>query len=106
VSHWKTIVSEERSGTPVDWLRESDSSIIELFCSCPVQVAASRFAARHRHPGHLDSYRTDADVLNWMSHYQKGLPLGLGELITVDASDQLDFDELQVQISDILDVST
>lgn len=33
-------------------------SILEVYCDCPIEVAAARFAARTRHPGHLDHLRT------------------------------------------------
>lgn len=39
-------------------LRAISSSLVEVFCDCPVELAAARFAARRRHPGHLDQLRS------------------------------------------------
>lgn len=105
VSHWKGKTSGEMSGTTVDWLAESDISVVELFCSCPVHIAASRFKTRKRHPGHLDGSRSEEEIVDWMSQYQKGLPLGLGELITVCSTQAPDLDNLQHQISAILNIN-
>ena len=38
-------------------LHAISDSLVEVFCDCPVDVAAARFAARDRHPGHLDRIR-------------------------------------------------
>jgi len=80
-------------------LRALAPSLVEVFCDCPVDVAAARFAARERHPGHLDRLRTaeeHEDGIRRMRESFRG-PLGVGEpVITVDTSGALD-DELLVE---------
>jgi predicted kinase len=74
-------------------LRALSSSLVEVFCDCPVDIAAARFAARRRHRGHLDRLRTaeeHEDGIRRMRETFRG-PLGLSEpVITVDTSGALD----------------
>ena len=44
--------------TAPDRLRPIADSVVEVFCDCPIEVAAARFTTRRRHPGHLDRLRT------------------------------------------------
>lgn len=90
VSHWKIAEKNSDSGTPTDWLNRRFSSIVELYCSCPIETATDRFRARARHPGHLDNQKSKDEITNWMSSYQQGLPLGLGTLVTA-MTDRHDF---------------
>lgn len=43
-------------------LRAINSSVVEVFCECPFEIAAERFDARGRHPGHLDRHRSLEEV--------------------------------------------
>ena len=70
-------------------LRAITSSLVEVFCDCPVEVAAARFAARRRHPGHLDQLRSPEEheegIRRTRETYQG--PLRLSEpIVTVDTS--------------------
>lgn len=94
----------ESSGTAVlvNWwnhdsapsrLRAISSSLVEVHCDCPVEVAAARFAARRRHPGHLDQLRSpqeDEEGIRRMREPYRG-PLRLSEpVVTVDTGRPLD----------------
>jgi hypothetical protein len=51
------------SGTHTGWLSQLSDHVINLHCSCAPEVAAARFTQRTRHPGHLDSGVSEAEVL-------------------------------------------
>ncbi len=85
ISHWRPSGYHAGSGTPVDWLAATWSRVVELFCDCPVDVAANRFVNRERHPGHLDRSRSYEEILQWLANYRHYLPLSLGPLETLDA---------------------
>ena len=61
VSHWRLPGMREHSGTPMDWLAPYD--LVNIHCVCPPELAAARFGARTRHPGHLDARRTHEELL-------------------------------------------
>jgi predicted kinase len=74
-------------------LASAAESLVEVHCKCPVEVAASRFALRERHPGHLDRFRTaeehEAGIRRLRESYRG--PLGLeGPLVVVDTSGPVD----------------
>lgn len=73
-------------------LRAISPSLVEVFCDCPVEVAAARFAARRRHPGHLDELRSPEEHdegIRRMRETYRG-PLRLSEpVVTVDTSRQI-----------------
>jgi predicted kinase len=70
---------------------------LEVHCACDPAVAAERFRARVRHPGHLDPVLTDAEVAERVAvarrRYPGPLRLG-GPLITVDTASPVDLDAL------------
>ncbi|MFC7358807.1 AAA family ATPase [Nocardioides astragali] len=74
-------------------LRAISSSLLEVHCDCPVEIAAERFAARRRHPGHLDQFRSPEEHeegIRRMRETYRG-PLGLSDpVLTVDTSHPLD----------------
>ncbi|MFC9703317.1 AAA family ATPase [Streptomyces sp. NPDC056943] len=55
------------------------ASLVEVHCACDTALAAERFRARERHPGHLDreltADRLDERFAAWAAHPG---PLGLG----------------------------
>jgi hypothetical protein len=53
VSWWRHPLSLSESGTPTGWLAALGGVQVELYCRCDPAIAAQRFAARRRHPGHL-----------------------------------------------------
>ncbi len=86
VSHWRPRGSDSTSGTPCEWVSEAFDRIVELFCDCPVEVAAARFGERLRHPGHLDATRSPSQTEDWLRACARRLPLGIGQLVRVDTT--------------------
>lgn len=88
-------------------LRDTATSIVEVFCECSTDVAAARFASRVRHPGHHDGSRTAAEIQRSFD----GLPgtarepLGLGPVVRVATEGVLDADELVDQVRSALDAT-
>jgi predicted kinase len=60
VSHWRVPGMRKNSGTSLAWL---DGHLINVHCVCAPEIAAARFVARKRHPGHLDANRTYDELL-------------------------------------------
>jgi shikimate kinase len=87
--------------TAPDRLRLIADSVVEVFCDCSIEVAAARFAARQRHPGHLDSLRTPEEHAEGIRHlresYRGPLRLG-GSLITVNTERPVDVDALLTDV--------
>lgn len=83
--------------TAPDRLRSISHSVVEVFCDCPVEVAATRFATRQRHPGHLDGLRTpdehEEGIRRLRESYRGPLRLN-GSLITVNPNEAVDVDLL------------
>lgn len=100
VSHWRPSGYHADSGTPVDWLAATWSRVIELFCDCPVDVAASRFVNRERHPGHLDRSRSHEEILQWLADYRRYLPLSLGRLEALDTGQEAGIDAVARKLAD------
>jgi hypothetical protein len=51
-----------RSGTPIEWLMRDNVALVEVHCHCAAALAAARFVARKRHPGHADSLRDHEEL--------------------------------------------
>jgi len=60
--------------------------LVEIYCRCPPELAAARYAARHetRHPAHVRSTVT----LDMLAEFDT--PVGLGPVIEVDTSGAVD----------------
>ena len=72
-----------------------------MFCDCPVEVAAARFEARDRHPGHHDRRRSPAETEEGIRRAREAFPGPLdlgGPLIRVDTSGDLDADGIVSQV--------
>lgn len=82
-SWWRHPSSTSDSGTPVAWL-SSLATVVEVYCRCSAAVAASRFLARSRHPGHLDALRTHAELVETFRRQESLGPLGLQRCVVVD----------------------
>jgi hypothetical protein len=77
--------------------------IIEVRCRCPRELALTRYRERaaDRHPGHLDALRQESELWN----EELLTPLGLGPLIEVETSNEVDLDALVSQIRALVSVS-
>lgn len=82
-SWWRHPRSTSDSGTPVEWL-SALRTVVEVYCRCSPVVAASRFLARSRHPGHLDALRRPAELLETFKRQESLGRLGLQRCIVVD----------------------
>ena len=74
-SWWRHPKSAEASGTPIDWLATLPAPIVEIHCECSPAVAKARFFNRTRHPGHLDSHRSESSLLASLEERQYDGPL-------------------------------
>jgi len=63
-------------------------------CQCPAWVAAERFVARRRHPGHLDVTRTFDQVLLGMEAEVRLGAVHLEPSIEVDTTTDVDVDDI------------
>jgi len=89
-SWWKHPQSPSDSGTPTDWLFSLPGTKVEVHCQCSPSLAAERFLARQRSPGHLDHRWSYADLLvNFAAQASLG-PLGLGTLVEISTEGQID----------------
>lgn len=88
-SFWRRESLSPTSGTPTAWLRHLPG-VVEVLCDCPPRTAAERFHARVRHPGHHDSSTSLADSLRHFEQLAATLPLGVGPLVRVDTSLDVD----------------
>jgi glucokinase len=98
VSHWRPQGRAGPSGTSIEWLSTTFTTVIELYCVCPVDIAAERFTTRERHRGHLDHRWSLFEVKEWMRDYNSYLPLKLGREIRVDTADKV---ELEMPLANI-----
>lgn len=88
----------------VNWWRDDVSRrlpglglpLVEVFCDCPFEIAAARFEARERHPGHHDRTRSAAETEAAATQLRASWrgPLGLGRLVRIDTGGRLDADDV------------
>lgn len=102
VSHWRPLGQNGPSGTSTGWLKDAFHTVVEVFCDCPVAIAANRFLSRVRHGGHLDSERSTDEVLNWMKAYAQNLPIGVGSLVEVNTAESVDISKVTDQLQKII----
>jgi len=101
VSHWRPI-GIEGTGTPTDWLLDTFSNIIEVYCDCSAKTAADRFIQRERHKGHADDTRSPREISEWMVQLDRGYPLGLGTRLKVNTNAPVNMPQLIGELSIIL----
>ena len=86
-------------------LASISETAVEVFCDCPIEVAAARFEARVRHPGHLDHLRTaeeNEQGIRMLRESYRG-PLGLSEpLVRVDTSSPVDAEALLERVRAVI----
>ena len=101
-SFWRHPNGPAGSGTPVDWLSGSAGSVVEVFCHCPPAVAAGRFTDRRRHAGHGDVGKAPGEVLEQFETLAALGPLGIGPLLRVDTSGEVDADQVAASVARLL----
>lgn len=101
-SHWRYPEISAQSGTPTDWLVCAAQPLVEVYCRCDPEVAAARYINRARHPGHLDSAKRPEDVLSQFRILAAMGPLGLGRLLQVDTTTDIDLSPLIGEIRALL----
>lgn len=96
-SWWRHPRSAADSGTPTDWLAPV-SSLAEVHCVCSASVAAARFLARTRHPGHLDSQRSAGSLLSMLEEQQDWGPLFPSRAIAVNTEREVALSNLVAEV--------
>ena len=107
------LAAASQSAVVVNWwdhdssparLRGIASAVVEVFCDCPVDVAAARFEARRRHPGHHDPVRSPEDVAEGARRMRETFqgPLGVGDLVRVDTEGSFDVDSVADRVRCLL----
>lgn len=87
-SFWRLAGMPSDSGTPTGWLDDPSHSVVNVHCACELEVAASRFLQRRRHPGHLDDEWSPAEVIVNLRKLASLPPLNVGPRIDVDTSQE------------------
>jgi AAA domain len=93
-SFWRNQKTFPDSGTPVDWLWGLSEKVLEIYCFCEPELAATRFKNRKRHQGHLDENKQFDDLLVNFHTLSEAGPLGLGEVIVVNTGNDYDLDSI------------
>lgn len=85
-------------------LQRIGSCVVEVFCDCPVDVAAARFESRRRHPGHHDPVRSAEEVEEGIGRMRATFrgPLCVGRLVRVDTAGPVDVDLVAAQVQSAL----
>lgn len=102
VSHWRHPTIAGPSGTPTKWLFQSFDKVIELYCECPIDIAAHRFKSRTRHLGHLDGKRNIDETKAWMHQFEKHLPFMFEHHIEVSTINKMDINPVIEKIQKML----
>ena len=97
-SWWHHPKSPDNSGTQIDWIDNLNGEIIEVYCHCNPKEAVSRFQSRKRHQGHLDSTRGKNSLIPKFEQYAQLGPLSISNVIKVDTTSEIDFEQLIYQI--------
>ena len=102
-SFWRVPGGSSHSGTPTDWIAARSTRVVEVYCVCDPEIAANRFVTRDRHTGHLDSTKQIEDVVsNFRNLVAKG-HLGIGKLVQVDMSSEVDLDDVVSKVKTLLE---
>ena len=101
VSWWRHPASTLVSGTPIEWLSELPGVLIEISCICDPAIAVERFKSRIRHRGHLDQFKSSADLLAAFQQQAALGPLGIGQLIEVNTEATVELDDLLSRINSL-----
>jgi shikimate kinase len=89
-SFWHVAGMPADSGTSTEWLRTLSRTLVNVHCECSLELTATRFAQRRRHPGHLDSARSFAEVLASIQALPTRGYLGVGGRVVIDTTTAVD----------------
>jgi glucokinase len=106
VSFWHLPGMPSDSGTPTDWLAAPSHQVVNVHCTCQLEVAASRFFHRRRHAGHLDGESSYAEVLASLQKLTQLPLLDIGQRIDVDTSEEPDLTAVVRAIRSALELRT
>jgi predicted kinase len=85
-----------REVTEVAWRRCGMPELVEVWCDVPADTARTRAASRARHPMQGGS---DQLVNAWEDWARRAAPLGLGAVIRVDTSVEVDVASIVHELS-------
>lgn len=94
VSHWKSVAESGDSGTSTDWLKGTYALLVEVYCSCPPDIALYRFLTRRRHPSHFDKQRDPTELAKRLRGLESGYPLGVGPILEVPTDTNVNSNEI------------
>ena len=85
-------------------LQRISSRIVEVFCDCPVDLAAARFESRVRPRGHHDESRSPEENGEGLRRARDTFPgpLRIGRLVRVDTEGAVDADTVTGQVRSAL----
>lgn len=98
VSWWKHPESNTDSGTPVEWLDGLPGPMVEVHCLCTPEVAADRFLARKRHPGHLDSQWSRHELITRFSEQAAHGPLYTDRAVCIRTDQPTDANDFTAEV--------
>lgn len=101
-SFWHLPGMPSDSGTPTEWLLRLSAPLLNVYCVCPPEIAASRFRQRERHSGHLDGETSHLDLVANLRQLALLGPPGISPRIDVDTSQEPDLAGLVAEISGAL----
>jgi hypothetical protein len=99
VSFWRRLELSSTAGTPTEWLL-SLGKLTEAYCECAPAVAAARYLARSRHPGHNDTSRAEVDVIKQFEALAALGPLDVGTTTVVDTTTRVDAERVAALVDD------
>ncbi len=72
------------------------SGVVEVYCWCPPELAAARYAARHADPAHHPAHVLPTLSTDQLGEYDR--PVGLGTVIRVDTTASVDVGGVAKQV--------
>jgi predicted kinase len=83
-------------------LQALDRRIVQIYCRCPVDVAAERYRRRiddpDRHPAHLPEHQSDQVIERWMNDVPTPLDLPKSLLVEIDTTGPVDIEAIATSI--------
>jgi predicted kinase len=77
-----------------------DARIVEVYCTCPLDVAQARFRQRARRPDHHPAHVDRAVTPEFLAEFDR--PFGQWPVITVDTTQPVDVEALRAKVIGVL----